>query len=46
MATAVHIPVSVHLKTNYRPDRDYVDGEVEEYGYRSLPRVTASRISA
>lgn len=30
MATAVHIPVSEYLRTVYRPDCDYVDGEVEE----------------
>jgi Uma2 family endonuclease len=30
MATAVHIPISEYLSTSYRPDRDYVDGEVEE----------------
>lgn len=30
MATAVHIPVSEYLATTYRPDCDYVDGEIEE----------------
>ncbi len=30
MATAVHIPVSEYLKTSYRPDCDYVDGELQE----------------
>lgn len=30
MATAVHIPVSEYLRTTYRPDRDYVDGELKE----------------
>ena len=30
MATAVHIPVSEYLRTVYRPDCDYVDGEVLE----------------
>ena len=30
MATAVHIPVSEYLRTFYRPDCDYVDGEVLE----------------
>ncbi|MEZ2346311.1 Uma2 family endonuclease [Terriglobus sp. RCC_193] len=30
MATAAHIPVSEYLHTVYRPDCDYVDGEVEE----------------
>jgi hypothetical protein len=30
MAAAVHIPVSEYLRTTYRPDRDYIDGEVQE----------------
>ncbi|MGI4853821.1 MAG: Uma2 family endonuclease [Janthinobacterium lividum] len=30
MATAVRIPISEYLHTVYRPDRDYVDGEIEE----------------
>lgn len=30
MATAIHIPVSEYLATSYRPDRDYIDGEVRE----------------
>ena len=30
MATAVHIPLSEYLTTTYRPDCDYVDGEVVE----------------
>lgn len=30
MATAVHIPVNEYLQTSYRPDCDYVDGEIEE----------------
>ncbi len=30
MATAVHIPVSDYLQTSYRPDCDYVDGELQE----------------
>jgi Uma2 family endonuclease len=30
MATSVQIPVDVYLHTSYRPDREYVDGEVRE----------------
>lgn len=30
MASAIHIPVSEYIETNYRPDREYVDGEVRE----------------
>jgi len=30
MATSVYIPVSEYLRTSYRPDCDYVDGEVQE----------------
>ncbi|SEG48323.1 Putative restriction endonuclease [Bryocella elongata] len=30
MASAVQIPVSEYLQTTYRPDREYVDGEVLE----------------
>ena len=30
MATTVLIPVSAYLRTVYRPDCDYVDGEVQE----------------
>lgn len=30
MATTTHIPLSEYLGTAYRPDREYVDGEVRE----------------
>ncbi len=30
MATTTTIPVSEYLATTYRPDRDYVDGELQE----------------
>ena len=30
MATAVHLPVSEYLRTTYRPDREYIDGELRE----------------
>jgi Uma2 family endonuclease len=30
MATAVHIPLHTYLATSFRPDREYVDGEIRE----------------
>jgi len=30
MASATQIPVSEYLQTSYRPDREYIDGEVRE----------------
>lgn len=30
MATSVQIPIAEYLKTYYRPDREYIDGEVVE----------------
>jgi Uma2 family endonuclease len=30
MATTIHIPLSEYLETSYRPDREYVDGELRE----------------
>jgi Uma2 family endonuclease len=30
MATITTIPVSEYLSTSYRPDRDYIDGEIQE----------------
>ena len=37
MATAVHIPVSEYLRTTYRPDCDYIDGEVRERNVGEQP---------
>jgi Uma2 family endonuclease len=37
MATATHIPVSEYLATSYRPDRDYIDGEVRERNLGEQP---------
>lgn len=37
MATATLIPVSEYLETSYRPDRDYVDGEVRERNVGEQP---------
>lgn len=30
MATVLHIPLDEYLGTSYRPDREYVDGEIRE----------------
>jgi Uma2 family endonuclease len=30
MAATIHIPLSDYLGTSYRPDREYVDGEIRE----------------
>lgn len=30
MATATHIPLEQYLSTNYEPDAEYVDGQIEE----------------
>jgi len=30
MATALHIPLNEYLGASYRPDREYVDGEIRE----------------
>lgn len=37
MAAAIHIPVSEYLRTTYRPDRDYIDGEVRERNVGEQP---------
>ena len=43
MATTTHIPLSEYLQTSYRPDREYVDGEVRE---RNVGRFEHARIQA
>jgi hypothetical protein len=37
VATPVLIPVSEYLNTTYRPDRDYVDGELKERNLGEKP---------
>lgn len=37
MATSALIPVSEYLNTTYRPDRDYVDGELRERNVGEQP---------
>jgi Uma2 family endonuclease len=43
MASITHIPVSEYLQTSYRPDREYVDGEVRE---RKVGKYEHARIQA
>jgi len=44
MATATHIPVSEYLATSYRPDRDYIDGEVRERNLGERPHAVLQGI--
>jgi hypothetical protein len=37
MASATLIPVSEYLQTTYRPDCDYIDGEVKERSVGERP---------
>ena len=43
MATALQIPLSEYLATSYRPDREYVDGEVRE---RNVGKYEHARLQA
>lgn len=43
MATSVLIPIDKYLKTSYRPDREYVDGEVVE---RNMGKWEHARVQA
>ena len=43
MATATHIPLSEYLETSYRPDREYVDGEIRE---RNVGKWEHARVQA
>jgi len=43
MATTTHIPLIEYLRTSYRPDREYVDGEVRE---RNVGKFEQARIQA
>ena len=46
MATPVLIPVSENLSTTYRPDRDYVDGELKERNVGEQPHAHVQGIIA
>src|ERR1700759_3494622 len=41
MASATQIPVDEYLRTSYRPDREYIDGELRE---RSVGKWEHARI--
>jgi hypothetical protein len=43
MATTTHIPLSEYLETSYRPDREYVNGELRE---RNVGKFEHARIMA
>jgi Uma2 family endonuclease len=43
MATILHIPISEYMATSYRPDREYVDGEIRE---RNVGKYEHARIQA
>jgi Uma2 family endonuclease len=43
MSTILHIPLHEYLGTSYRPDREYVDGEIRE---RSVGKYEHARIQA
>jgi Uma2 family endonuclease len=44
MATAVHIPVSEYLRSTYRPDVDYIDGELKERNVGEQPHAATQGI--
>jgi Uma2 family endonuclease len=44
MATPVLIPVEEYLRTTYRPDRDYIDGELKERNLGETPHSTIQSI--
>ena len=44
MATPVLIPVSEYLNATYRPDRDYVDGELKERNLGETPHATVQGV--
>lgn len=46
MASATLIPVSEYLNTVYRPDRDYIDGEVKERNLGDRPHAAMQAILA
>jgi hypothetical protein len=46
MATPVLIPVEEYLRTTYRPDCDYIDGEVKERNLGETPHATVQSLLA
>ena len=43
MATVLHIPLQEYLSTSYRPDCEYVDGEIRE---RNVGKYEHARVQA
>jgi Uma2 family endonuclease len=43
MATALHIPLQEYLASSFRPDREYVDGEIRE---RNVGKYEHARVQA
>jgi len=43
MATALHIPLKDYLRSSFRPDREYVDGEIRE---RNVGKYEHARVQA
>ena len=43
MATVLHIPLSEYMATSYRPDREFVDGEIRE---RNVGKYEHARLQA
>ena len=43
MATALHIPLQDYLRQSFRPDREYVDGEIRE---RNVGKYEHARVQA
>ncbi|HEY2857427.1 MAG TPA: Uma2 family endonuclease [Terracidiphilus sp.] len=43
MATALHIPLKDYLRQSFRPDREYVDGEIRE---RNVGKYEHARVQA
>jgi Uma2 family endonuclease len=37
LTSATHVPLEVYLETSYRPDRDWIDGELKERNMGELP---------
>jgi Uma2 family endonuclease len=40
LTSAVHVPLEVYLETIYRPDRDWIDGELKERNMCEMPHAT------
>lgn len=43
MATTAHISLSEYMETSYRPDREYLDGEIRE---RNVGKFEQARVQA